>query len=444
MRLLKSVSISFSSRIAEQVLALLTSIIITRMLGPAGKGKFTLIFAILTIFIQFGNLGLMSPAAYFSAKTRELAKKTSSSLLIVCLVWGSFLILISIIIIQSYPFLIKGVNKGLVFISLFIIPAALAQLYFSNILLGMERILEFNIPQLLFEFQRLVAAILVLVFLNKSLFFLVILILGIYYVNAFINIYLVKKQTDFNLKDFNLRMLKEMLNKGFRVYLSTLFAFLVLRSDILLLNYFKSAYEVGIYSVGVTAADKLLLLPTTIGMMLFPKVASQNQNAGELTKKTLRFTSLIMLLGCFTGLILGYPAILLLFGLEFAASYLPFVLLLPGVYFLSLETVLMYDFGGRGFPRIIYLSPLSGFIMNFILNLILIPELGYIGASITSSVSYLLMLIINTAYFCRITGSRVSEMFIPRKAEVAEVFNQIVEAAKRKSQQIFFDSYLKE
>ncbi len=444
MKLLKSVSISFASRIAEQVLALITSIIITRMLGPAGKGKFTLIFAVLTIFIQLGNLGLMSPVAYYSAKTRDLAKKTSSVSLAISILWGSFLLLISMIVVRYNPELIKGVNERLVLIALFIIPAALAQLYFSNVLLGIQRIIEFNVPQLLFEVLRLVIAIIVLLFLSKSIFMLVILIVAAYYLIAATNIFLVRKSTHFGIRDFDSSILTQMLKRGFRVYLSTLFAFLVLRSDVLLLNYFKDAYQIGIYSIGVTAADKLMLLPITIGMMLFPKVVSQKESTGELTKKTLRFTSLAMILACLTGLFLGYPAITILFGKAFAPSYLPFIMLLPGVYFLSLETVLMYDFGGRGFPRIVYISPLSGFLLNLALNIFLIPKLGYIGAAITSTIAYLLMLILNSTYFCKITNSKLGEIFFPEKGEVIEVLNQIIEGIKRKGQQIFFESHFKD
>lgn len=441
MRLLKSVSISFSSRIAEQVLALITSIIITRMLGPVGKGKFTLIYAIFAAFVQFGNLGLMSPIGYYSAKSKELARKASSSSLWVSILWGILLLFLSLVIIQKYSGLIRGIDRNLVLIALIAIPAALIHLYLSNVLLGKQLIIEFNVPQLLFEVVRLLVAVIVLLFLNKSIFFLVILILISYYLIAFINIYLAQKVTNFSLRDFDLQLLTKMLKRGFRVYLSALFAFLVLRSDVLLLNYFKNSYEVGIYSIGVTASDKLMLLPFTIGMMLFPKVAAQDDVSGELTKKTMRFTSLIMTIVCLLGLLLGYPAITILYGKDFAKSYLPFIILLPGVFFLSLETILVYDFGGRGFPRIIYLSPLCGLLLNLSLNIFLIPLLGYVGAALTSSISYLLMFIINAVYFCKITKSRLVKLFFPGKDEMLEVSKQIYDTIKRKSQQIIFDRH---
>jgi O-antigen/teichoic acid export membrane protein len=436
MRLFKSVSISFASRIAEQALALITTVVVTRMLGPEGKGTFTFVLAILSIILQFGNLGLMSPIAYYAAQGEDYARRAGSISLFASLVWGSLLLLVSYGAIRTFPGLTRGADERLVLLALIAIPAALAQLYFLNAILGTERIVAFNMSQLLFEFLRLLGTLIVLFFFTKSLIALVISFVLTYYVVAVFEIYLFRRISLFSVRDFDFSLLRAMLSKAYRVYLSTLFAFLVLRSDVVLLNYFKGAYQVGIYSVGVAASDKLMLLPITIGMMLFPKVAGGSELSGALTARTLRFTSFLMALACLAGAILGYPAIILLFGKTFSPSYVPFLILLPGVYFMSLETILMYDFGGRGFPRIVYLSPLAGFAMNFLLNIFLVPRFGYKGAAFTSTLAYLLMMILNATYFSRVTGIRTRELFVPTRQELTEGLARVTSAIRRTGQQL--------
>ena len=49
---------------------------------------------------------------------------------------------------------------------------------------------------------------------------------------------------------------------GVRAYLGSLFAFLVLKSDILLVKYLRGASETGYYAIAVGLADILMMLPT--------------------------------------------------------------------------------------------------------------------------------------------------------------------------------------
>jgi O-antigen/teichoic acid export membrane protein len=72
--------------------------------------------------------------------------------------------------------------------------------------------------------------------------------------------------------------------------------------------------------------------------------------------------------------------------------------LLPGIGFYAINTVLMNLFASCGMPPIVVYSPLVALVVNVGLNLWLIPAMGFVGAAISSSVAYGLMLAMSLLY----------------------------------------------
>ncbi len=91
----------------------------------------------------------------------------------------------------------------------------------------------------------------------------------------------------------------------------------------------------------------------------------------------------------------------LLFGREFAPASLAFRWLLPGIYFLGLQVILVQFLNGRGFPIVIVFVWLGAFFVNLALNLFLIPRFGYLGASYASSLVYSLVFVLVLAHILR-------------------------------------------
>jgi len=78
------------------------------------------------------------------------------------------------------------------------------------------------------------------------------------------------------------------------------------------------------------------------------------------------------------------------FGRNFLPAISPFVWLMPGTYFLGLETVdVLQLLNSEGFPPIIVVAWIVDTIVNVALNFWAIPRYGITGASIVSSVCYL-------------------------------------------------------
>ncbi len=68
----RSIVETYATRILLIAIGFATTVIISRTLGPSGRGLFAVAAAIGAIGIQFGNLGLHASNTYYVAKDREL------------------------------------------------------------------------------------------------------------------------------------------------------------------------------------------------------------------------------------------------------------------------------------------------------------------------------------------------------------------------------------
>jgi O-antigen/teichoic acid export membrane protein len=174
------------------------------------------------------------------------------------------------------------------------------------------------------------------------------------------------------------------------------FGFLVMRIDLLMVKYMLGATEAGYYSISQVLSENTMLLPVVIGLLLFPKLSAIKDKEAKLhlANKAALVTAALMLPAVVVAAFAATPVISLAFGRNFLAAVAPFVWLLPGIYFLGIEVVLVQLLNSEGFPKIIVIAWLADTIVNVGLNLWAIPLYGITGASVVSSICYFLIFVI--------------------------------------------------
>lgn len=420
MRFMKSVSISLTAKILSFVIAVPTSIIIARYLGPEGKGVFAVLTAILGVALQFGNLGFHSSSVYFSAKNKESIPSIAGILIVFGLIVGLIIGLAVLAVGALYPQAVLGdIPVLFLVVTLVVLPFAFIAQFMQNLLLGMNRIYEYNFVDVASKYVYFFAIVFLFYSLKQGILAFIIVSTILTIITNLSYIYFIKMNTRISLK-FDKRLFGDMLRYGFKAYISAFFAFLVIRSDMLLVNYYIGTEGAGLYSLAVNLTDWLLLVPATIAAMLFPKASSIGDARSALTKKVSRHTVVLMGGICLVAAIFAHPVITLAYGGAFKDSVAPFLFLLPGIFFLSLQTLYMQDFAARGMPPIVYISPALGFVVNIGLNLIMIPKYGILGASVTSSCAYFLMFTINFIYFIKVANAHSREVLILNKTDLFE------------------------
>jgi O-antigen/teichoic acid export membrane protein len=367
-------------------------------LGPDGRGIFAIASVIGAAGIQFGNFGLHSSNTYYVAKDKNLLSALISNSILVSFLFGSAVILIGLVISDLKPNLLP-INGIILIEALLYIPFGLAYLLLQNILIGINEIKAYNKIELI---TKIVYPILILLLVlgrhisPETVFFMSMLsiVAGLVWV-----IYRLRKITGIEIK-ISKNILKISIKYGLKAYLAAMFSFLVLRVDLLMVKQLLGAEETGYYSIAVSISDLLLMLPIVIGTILFPNLSSlkNDEERWQKTKKIIFLfipitISMIIIAGLFAK-----PFILLLYGKQFLFSVSPFIWLLPGVFFMSINTIFMNYFASTGMPLITIYSSGSAAVLNIILNLYTIPSYGIIGASISSTIAYSAMLIFSLIY----------------------------------------------
>lgn len=387
-------------------IGLVSSVVTARWLGPEGRGLLAALSVLTGLSLQFGNPGLHTGNVYVVARQPERTRGVLGNTLIVSLFAGTLAAIVACAAALLRPGWFPGIPFPLIALTSAVLPFQFMILLYQNTLLGMGEAAAFNLFEVGNKIVTFALLATWLVLLHGGAAGAAVLFAGMAVLFGVASALYCHRRVPFR-PVLDRDLLGEMLRYGARVYLSCLLAFLVIRSDLLLVNYFLGTSQAGVYSIAVQIADTLLLLPVTIGMILLPRVAGErSERQEEVTARVLRHTALMLFGLCLAAGILVGPVVRLLYGESFSGAILATRLLLPGVLALGLNGVLMNHFGGRGMPAITALAPAAGLVLNVALNVLVVPRYGLAGASVSSSLAYGLMLLLSLGAFLR--SGRVS------------------------------------
>jgi O-antigen/teichoic acid export membrane protein len=386
--LLRQIVGTYGTQVVMAAVGLGTSVLIARALGPEGRGQYGAALAIGAIGVQFGNLGLHNTNSYLVSRDRSVLPRLIVNSLLVSLLLGGIGAAIVVVAFHLYSKSVP-VHGALLFWALLWIPFGIAYLLSVNLLMGLREVHLYNLAELFSKFAG-AAAVVVVVLSHRATpenllaISLIAVALGLVLALRYLSNLFSGKMApslDLFLQNFQL---------GWKAYLSAFFAFLVIRIDLLMVKSILGPAAAGYYSIAGTIADYALLLPSTIGVILFPRLAAE-QNDRVARKLTLRMAALAgIALSGLLGLLLLFvkPFILFLFGPAFMPAAGAIVYLTPGILFMGLEIIAVQYLNTRGFPVMVVWLWVLATALNIALNLWAIPTYGINGASIVSSVSY--------------------------------------------------------
>ena len=391
-------------------------IIVAHWLGAEGVGQLAVINVAVATIVQLGSFGLPSSNTYFIAQDQVHFRAAAINSLIFALGVGSLLALGLSAVASMRPDWFGFVSPALIQIAAVSIPFQLITLIGLNILLAVGKLREFNLLDLAGQSFVLINAVVVLLILNRGLAMLVTLnTTAAILVGAAIVMLLAISARSLTQSRWraDMALLRQMIGYGIKFHISILAGAIIIRADLLVVNHFRGAAEAGVYSVASQFALLLMLLPGVIATLLFPRVTSEQDARGETTCQVSRYTTLIMFLCCLAAV--PFSLLLpLIYGSAFSDATKLLLILLPGVYLIGLESVLVQHFNALGLPRAIPLYWIATLILNLILVFSLVPRLGALGAAIASSISYAMIFALVALHFHTSTGRSFAEVFVLR------------------------------
>jgi O-antigen/teichoic acid export membrane protein len=378
------------SRVLAQILGLFVVALITRKLGPALYGKMNVVLMVTQflylVTVSWTALGYTRYSILYSTEGKSISE----------VFWGrSFLVLILIILMSLM--LMLGRSHLLNYLEL---PSLIVIIVFFHFFSRLATDYTNQMAQVNTQFKE----ISILQLIEKGLILILIWLwaqdlitmLWCYIVASLAcRIYFLISASHNFYRPFrlNLSLSKKLLRFSYPLFLVSFGGFIFSWVDIAIIKHFSPFREVGIYSLAYTgfgALEAILFLMPTVLTPILVSLAFQKRD--DLTDRFIQrvlpqISHLWGFLFMFLGLVSlwGIP---LAFGPSFSESAHVFLVLLICLNFAVLNVLGISIFVGYDMVSRMVVINFAASICNFVLDLVLVPWIGIMGAAVATTFSY--------------------------------------------------------
>ena len=423
----------FTRQVLSFVVGIGVSIIVARYLGPKGKGILSTLLTFSSFHYALFFLGTPTALQYFIASRKYQIKEIIGTF---CAFTLSFYFPLTFLLIILAPYLTSSFLKG--------VPSLLLRVSLLVSLTGYFVPLGSTLSALRrYKFLFLMDTVSLLLRLALLSSFLIILKWGVW--GAFASDWLLTPisialsfhflndvvHLSFFSPRLNILIIKNMLMYGILNFVAGILWRVNARFDVFFVNTYWGASAVGLYMTGVNYTELMRLFSDAISYVLFPQVSSiPSEEARKLTSLLTRLLLLYYLVLAPIIYLLAPLIIPFFFGSAFRPSVSVIPYLLPGIISWMYYGLLGQHFLGRGFPQYNLYGNLTGSIFTILLDFLLIPRWGIIGASIASSIAYTLTFLVVLHFFKKLEKLSLSEIFLPRKNDLIVFIGKLKEIVK--------------
>ena len=182
---------------------------------------------------------------------------------------------------------------------------------------------------------------------------------------------------------------RALIQRGWPLLVAGLSVMLYMKSDQVMLEWLRGPADVGQYSVAVRVAESLYFLPVILTNTFVPRIGSgTGQFESDPGLRQLYRSAWLLGVGMVTASTLLLPPLLpLVFGEQFLPAKAALIWLGPAGFAVATGCASGAWLGTQGYQKIIAKRSVIGAVVNFFLNLLLIPRMGFVGAALATSVS---------------------------------------------------------
>lgn len=409
------------------VLRMARNVILTRLLGPAGRGIYGLLSTLPGFVVSFGNLGYGLGCYYLVAKRKRDLREILGNSLLYLVVLGAILTVAGYITMQvSDPIRqeFKGVDH-LTVLLLVSIPLLLAYNTVADLLSALKEIHFANMLKVSFSIVPIVVMLGYWWLTGNALMAAIWAWLGTNAGITLLGLVRIYRRAG-GTPRLSYPALREAFSFGLRGNVNTWANAVVRRIDVLFVAHYAGMEAVGYYAASVSVAEIILALPDAVAGPFLPLRLEMEADEGRhFSPFVIKYILALMTLVCLVTALAGKWLIIILYGAAFLPSLLPLLCLLPGIVGLSLYHFVKADLYHMNRPGLISWVSVLAMICNLALNLLLIPRYGAVGAAISSSVCYLLSTGLLLFFVLRQTGVPASHALILRREDVRLLVDQV-------------------
>jgi O-antigen/teichoic acid export membrane protein len=421
----RDTAIALSARLGVLALSVGIQSTLAWMLGPGGRGSYAVCLLFATLLSTAFTLGMDRAGQYFAASGRmdvsESVRATIASMII-----GSLAAIAvgRLLMLSDLSFFAKA-DRSSFYVALAIIPVAALQNSLVMLLVGMRRIGWMAVVSLTSVAVQLAAALVLVLGLRLGVNGALLSVIVAGAAAIAVALRLLARAGWASRGPVSWAAIKALAAYGVRYYVAKLSNLVHFRVGTLILAFFAGAPEIGLFAAASQLVSKVTLISKAVETALYARVASDEGGRPLLVAQTVRVTVLAagLLLVLITAL--SRPIVTVVLSPRFLSS-LPLIwIIAPGILVRSASNVLMAYFMGTNRPAVCSWSIGLGVLVNVVGIVALLPPLGLSGAAWAMTAGYAMSGLVLVASFRRVTGTRLADLWKPRRGDLVAVAEAI-------------------
>lgn len=405
--------------LGTQVVGLGTSfligVLVARLLGVEGKGVLAVVMQVIGIMLVLLNLGVAGSNVYYVAKGRVTPGTAVGNSMLLAGFLGLVGAPIVILLLHGGLAVVPGVPVVTIALAALAVPLGLLSAWLFGVSYGLGNL---RLP-FLFTLASSLTTIVALGGMSLVQRVDIAAVVAASVLGTIVGTIVVLFGLMKSLRPVrvDLASARRMAGYSAKTHLAGVAGYLHNRQDVLLLGWLAGAGAVGLYSVGVSLAELMWYVPSALGAAILAKAPrSSDVSAQDYVSRSTRISVLFMLVIASIMAVIVPLLISSVYGRPFAPAALAFYVLLPGAFADGVMRPAWSYFASR--ERIFWREAMGTMVLNIVLNLALIPRMGFAGAAVASSVSYLALAVMVVVEFVRETGVPAATLLVPTSSDV--------------------------
>jgi O-antigen/teichoic acid export membrane protein len=409
--------VTYGTSLTVAVLSLINVLIISRTLGPAGRGNVVFLAAIAWFLSTLFSAGVEESNANLAASEPHLRRALATNSIALALILGALAIAAFQVLIALAPAVAGPSSSGLRSLVLGFVPVLILGLYLrwlvrADFAFGVTNIAMLVTPVLNVSVNALLALLGVLSVGTAIGTWLA----GQAVATLILMWYVSRRLLGFGRPD--LRLMWRALAFGLKTHAGRVMLLGNWRLDQWLLGAISGARELGLYSVAVAWAEALWYLPTALKFVQRPYlVRAAPKDAMRQTVIGFRLSTIVTAVLALTMVLIAPILCVTFFGEPFRGSVVELRILVLGAIGMLALTVFGNALVAQRQPVLSSVAMGAGFLCTLVLDILLIPPYAGIGAAVASAIAYTVAGAAMTFFFVRALDARATDL-IPRRVEV--------------------------
>lgn len=406
-RITKNILFVFSGDVFSRVLGFFATIWLARVLGTHGFGEVSFAFTFLGYALLFVDPGLSSLGTREVAKTPLLSRGYIGRIIPLRFI----LAITAFIIITVLTFLIPAmaeVGPIIILYCLSLFPYALSVEWFFR---GIEEMKYIGISAVI-AYSFYLLPLLVFVKSPEDINF----VPFFWFIGGVLSISFLalaaKRKRELKIENLQLEITGwGLMRRALPIGIGTVMTQIYFNFDITMLGFMKGVEEAGLYTAAYKLLMFLLLIDRVFSMVVLPLISRYYRESKERLEGILSFAAKAVIAFVLpisaAGTVLALPIMRLIYGEGYTPASFAFQIVIWTLTITTIGSIYTQGLIASGNEKKYAVAMVTGTVANIVLNVIMIPILGIIGAAMATVCSEIVMILFMRHVFNRIVKVQI-------------------------------------